>query len=165
MDTVKSKTSCTDYYSQKCEQILRDSGAKVTKPRLAVIKLLSTATDCLSPREILEEINLTSRKKSTQVIDQVSVYRILDAFLKLGLVHQVFPTGGYIACTHLNCKAGLHILIHCTECHNTEEIDIPGDIFSPLKWYIEQHKSFVPKNHLFQIDGTCMHCRKHDEIN
>ncbi len=162
MSNDNSKTNCGNYYGQKCEQILRNSGAKVTKPRLAVINLLSTVSDSLSPREILEEINSTSGKKSNQIIDQVSVYRILDTFLKLGLVHQVFPTGGYIACTHLNCKAGLHILIHCTECQNTEEIDIPGDIFSPLKWYIEQHKKFIPKNHLFQIDGTCAHCQKID---
>ncbi len=162
MSKDNSKINCNDYYGQKCEKILRNSGAKITKPRLAVIKLLSTASGCLSPREILEEINSNSNNKSSPVIDQVSVYRILDTFLKLGLVHQVFPAGGYIACTHLNCKAGLHILIHCIECHNTEEVDIPGGIFSPLKWYIEQHKKFIPKNHLFQIDGTCAHCRKID---
>ena len=158
MPPKKSNCEFDEKFIQECEKILRDAGTKITKPRLAVMQFLATSSESLSPRQILEGINKEQEKNSLPPVDQVSVYRILETFSKFGLVHQVFPSGGYIVCTHVNCQAALHILIHCTACEKTEEVDIPTEIFSPMKWYIQKQNGFTPKNHLFQIDGRCASC-------
>ncbi len=142
-------------YIALCKDILRRAGAKITQPRLAVIHCLAISPLALNPREIQEAI---SRDSSLSTIDQVSVYRILEILQKHGLIHQVFPSGSYIACTHLECRNVFHLLIHCTACDQSEEIHIPNEISAPLLWYLKSEQKFMPRDHLIQIDGTCSLC-------
>jgi Fur family ferric uptake transcriptional regulator len=142
-------------YATVCKEILRRAGAKITQPRLAVIQCLADSQQALNPREIQETIG---RDPEMPTIDQVSVYRILEILQKNGLVHQVFPSGCYIACTHLECRHVFHLLIHCTCCNNSEEIHVPNEISAPLLWYLKSNQNFIPQDHLIQIDGTCSNC-------
>ena len=138
-----------------CEKIIRRSGVKVTKCRIAVMQCLATSSVSMSPREILEAID---NDKSSKVVDQVSIYRILETFQKLGLVHQVSPSGKFIACTHVNCQGELHVLVHCEKCLKTDEVDIPKEIFYPTQWYIKKNYGFTHPNNLFQLNGICSSC-------
>ena len=139
----------------KCEKILKNSGVKVTKCRVAVMQCLVASPLSLSPREILETI---SKDRSSKDVDQVSIYRILETFQKLGLVHQVYPSGGFIACSHIDCQGELHVLIHCGSCHKTAEIDVPKEVFYPTQWYLKANYGFTYQNNLFQLDGVCSAC-------
>ena len=143
----------------ECENMIRNSGVKVTKSRVAVMQCLAASTLSLSPREILETIE---KDTTTRDVDQVSIYRILETFHKLGLVHQVYPSGGFIACTHVNCQEELHVLTRCLSCNKTNEIDIPKEIFQPVQWYLETHCGFMYRNTLFQLDGRCATCSQAD---
>ena len=119
------------------------------------MQCLAAATVSLSPREIQEAIG---KDKTSKDVDQVSIYRILETFQKLGLVHQVHPSGGFIACSHINCKGELHVLIHCAMCHKTTEADIPKEIFNPIQWYLKETYGFSHQTNLFQLDGICSIC-------
>lgn len=134
-----------------CTGRLKLAGARITKPRLAVMHCLAAARSPLSAREVLEKL---------PGVDPVTVYRILAAFAELGLVHQVGPAGGFIACSHLACSADMHILSHCSVCGRSEEIDVPAEIMSPVRWYLTNAAKFTPGDHVMQVNGLCGKCRK-----
>ncbi len=141
----------TDDFVALCTERLKLSGARITKPRLAVMRCLAASTTALTPREILAAIG-------GDELDQVTVYRVLETFSELGLVHQAGPAGGFVACTHLACDVALHILSHCKACDRTEEIDVPAEIMSPLRWYLTHEAKFRPEGHIMQVNGVCARC-------
>jgi len=142
-------------YKEICVETLREGGARVTQPRLAVIDCLASATHPLSPKQILDSIE---KNKTTPDIDKVSVYRILEMMLKLDLVHQVGPEGKFIACKHIDCSLALHILTRCTVCGTTTENDVPDEVLAPMRWYLNEKLKFEPKEHFIQVDGRCSIC-------
>jgi Fe2+ or Zn2+ uptake regulation protein len=136
-----------------CTDRLKLSGARITKPRLAVMRCLGAARSPLTAREISGAVQRSAK------VDQVTVYRILSAFAELGLVHQVGPAGGFVACSHLACNSDLHILSHCTSCGRSEEIEVPAAIMSPVRWYLTNAAKFSPGDHVMQVNGRCAGCR------
>lgn len=146
-----------DSFQEMCVKTLKESGARLTKPRLALIDCLANAKVALSPKEIFQRTE--SLLEKSESIDTVTVYRILDRFAELGLVHRVSPNGDYIACTHLSCATSPHIMTRCIHCQAAAEMHIPEDIIAPLLWFMRTQKKFEPKEHLFQLDGVCEICR------
>ena len=138
---------------------LRDSGNKVTRQRRILLECLNQATEPLSARDIMRHTESDDHMES---IDQVTVYRILETFRDIGLVHQVFPSGGYLLCDHLGCSHGVHVMLHCSMCHKHVEVEIPKEIFAPIEWYLKKQQKFNPEKHLFQMDGTCAQCTTPD---
>ncbi len=149
-------------FQDMCVKTLKESGARLTKPRLALIECLATAKSALSPKEIFQKTESLLAKEKSESIDTVTVYRILDRFAELGLVHRVAPNGDYIACTHLACDSSPHIMTRCISCQAAAEMHIPEDIIAPLLWFMRTQKKFEPKEHLFQLDGICEACRPQD---
>lgn len=137
----------------KYESMLKENQLRVTQPRKLVIQCLKKQNNPLSARELMKEI------EDQFDIDQVTIYRILETFLEIGLIHQVFPSGGYLLCDHIKCQHGIHIMLHCKTCQNHKEIEIPKEVFAPLEWYLKQSHKFEPQHHLFQIDGRCDQCQ------
>ncbi len=148
----------TSSFKDLCLKTLKESGARLTKPRLALIDCLAAARVPLSPKEILQRTELSLDAQES--IDTVTVYRILDRFCELGLVHQVAPNGDYIACTHLACSASPHIMTFCTSCQTASEIHVPEAVLAPMLWFLKDKNGFEPKEHLFQLDGTCTRCKE-----
>ncbi|MES2746260.1 MAG: Fur family transcriptional regulator [Bdellovibrionota bacterium] len=146
-------------FQEMCVKTLKESGARLTKPRMALIDCLANAKSALSPKEIFQRTESSLAKEKSESIDTVTVYRILDRFAELGLVHRVAPNGDYIACTHLSCATSPHIMTRCTQCQAAAEMHIPEDIIAPLLWFMRTQKRFEPKEHLFQLDGICEKCR------
>lgn len=144
-------------FEDLCVKTLKESGARLTKARLALIDCLAASRVPLSPKEIFQRTEASLEKNDS--IDTVTVYRILDRFCELGLVHRVAPNGDYVACTHLACDSSPHIMTHCIACQQASEIHIPEDIIAPLMWFMRTQKNFEPKKHLFQLDGLCDACR------
>ncbi|MEZ4754183.1 MAG: Fur family transcriptional regulator [Bdellovibrionota bacterium] len=142
-------------YLQICKRVLKQHAARLTQPRLAVATCLNQSDKPLSPREVLEGI---SANKNLPEVDKVTVYRILEAFLDYGLVHQVGPSGEYVPCTHVSCAKGFHVLTRCTECGATNESHLPEELADSFKNFLEKSLKFSPTEHVMQIDGCCKKC-------
>jgi Fur family zinc uptake transcriptional regulator len=140
---------------EQCKKRLKETGTRVTKARLAVWQVLARHNAPLSPSDILDEIK---RDEASGNIDPVSIYRTLDAFMELDLVHKVGPMGGFVACSHIDCPKQLHIMTRCSRCSGIEEWDAPDALMAPMMWYLKEEKSFVPKGHLVEVDGICAGC-------
>lgn len=137
--------------------ILKSTGARITKTRLAILQILSEGQAPISARELFE---LVSAGKDAGKMDQVTVYRILETFKELGLVHRVFPSGRYLPCFHQHCSDSLHILIRCSSCEEISELDVPQETLAPMIWYLKGEHGFLPDDHLFQVNGVCSKCQK-----
>jgi len=134
---------------------LRRSGARVTKPRLAVLACLAATKRPLTARELLETLR---EDESDTDVDQATVYRILEAFVELGLVHRVGPDGGFVACDHLGCGAEMHVVTRCSTCARTAEIDMPPELMASVRRHVEATLGFAPGDHFLQMSGTCATC-------
>ncbi len=153
---MEQQTIDKEQYLELAVKRLKDAGNRITRPRKTVLACLAEARAPLSPREIIESI---TESDSTIQIDKVSVYRILETLLDLGLVHQVFPSGNYMACSHLSCNSKFHLLTSCSTCGLTSELDIPRKVAQPMIDHLNEEHSFKTDEHHIQIDGLCKNCQ------
>ncbi|MCX6109751.1 MAG: Fur family transcriptional regulator [Proteobacteria bacterium] len=135
--------------------ILKRSGARITKPRLAVLECLAQCKSALSPKEILNRINTDGNGVD---VDLATVYRILDAFTEVELVHKIGSDGAYMACRHIACDATLHMIAACSSCDSTQEVDLPPQLSALLTKHVKTAMHFQLAEHFLQITGVCMNC-------
>lgn len=134
---------------------LKKNGLRITKARCCVLNILNLCKHGLNAYEITEKA-----KKCKVKIDTSTVYRILEAFQKLGLVHFVKEQNGYLACKELKCceKKHCHHQFVCQKCHKVQEIHLDDSAF------IKSVKNKIPalniQNHYFEFFGKCSTCDK-----
>jgi Fe2+ or Zn2+ uptake regulation protein len=142
-------------FQKIANETLKSVNFKITKPRLAVINCLETAKKPLSPKNIFEQI----KQKNESKIDQVSVYRVLESLTQLGLVHQIYPSGDYVSC-HTSCeKKPSHILLNCSKCNETLEMQLEWNFIESIFEKIKISAKFNPIGHMMQINGICVECQ------
>jgi Fe2+ or Zn2+ uptake regulation protein len=146
--------SGADYIDYSVE-VLKKSGARITKPRLAVLACLSTSKQSLSPKELLAKLQTGSQKAG---VDLATIYRILEAFYELGLVHRVGPEGSFMACVHLDCASEMHMVAYCSSCDKTQEVDLPAEFMALLRKHVQRSLHFRFGEHFFQMNGICIDC-------
>lgn len=133
---------------------LRADGARVTKSRKAVLEVLAAASTPITARELFSKF-----EKDGLSIDQVTVYRILEAFEELDLIHRVYPSGGFLACFHQGCCRSLHLMTHCTSCEVTAETHVPENSMKGLVEFLSKELEFEIVGHVLQVNGLCSKCR------
>ena len=144
-------------YREHCIRVLRQSGARVTRARLAVIHCLGLASQAMTPRRILGEI---LRHRELPDIYPVTVYRILQVFSDLGLVHRIGPHGEYVACGHIDCDHDQHALSHCLLCGTVEERELPIAMLAPVLSHLTRVAGFTVREHFLQVNGICAACAR-----
>ena len=142
-----------DYLSYG-EEVLRLNEYRITAPRIEILKVLKRAKSTLKAYEIAEKCT----KKGISV-DTSTVYRVLEVFKELGLVHFIKEKQGYVACRELSCsnKNHCHHQFVCKKCDSVEEIH-----FNDKKFIAEIKKSFrklLFEGHYFEFMGICQKCR------
>ena len=153
----KSNETPVDYRTF-CIERLKASGSRITEPRKLVIDCLDKHDRAVSAREIFESIEQTKYR-----IDYATVYRILERFKELKLIHQVLPSGNFIACKSYSGNKEIHVLVQCTICHASYEIDIPDAFNAPLLWSLKKNPDFEMIQGIFQIEAICRKCQGPNE--
>jgi Fur family zinc uptake transcriptional regulator len=135
-----------DYTNFK--KILSEHGYRLTQARLLTFKLLINA----EPQAVSEIL-----AKSKGLVDRASIYRNIELFEKLGIIHRIYVGWKYKLELsdefvshhhHLSClKCGMIIDIE-DEKHIDEFIVTLANKFS-----------FAPRRHLFEVDGYCKNCQ------
>ena len=88
----------------------------LTPSRTLVIKTLSKYLKPKSAYELLEEINKEKKVK----LNISTVYRVLEFWMKLGLIHKIATINKYLICLSPNEKH-THMLNFCTICEKVVE--------------------------------------------
>ena len=133
------------------EQCLADAECRITSSRRAVIQVLQSTGEPLSPQEIQDRARAIHRP-----LGLVTVYRTLDLLAGLGLVRRVHHQGGCHG--YLPATAGhFHALI-CRDCGRS--VEFPGeDDLKELITHVETQTGYRVEEHLLQLSGLCSGCQ------
>lgn len=130
------------------QKILTDNNHRITKARENVFKLLM-GPEPQSVRELLE--------KSGGTIDRVSLYRNVELFEKLGIVHRIYI--GWKYKLELSDQfVSHHHHLSCLKCGQVIDIQDEKHIDEFIHEVADKF-GFTPRRHQFEIDGYCKNCR------
>ena len=106
------------------ESVIRATGSRVTPARVRVLSLIKSAHGSLSRSEI--ERLLCS--DGLPDIDGVTVYRVLDWLVNMGLVHKAANAHGVLCFTAAepDVEHSQHAHFRCTGCGGVSCLDIPA---------------------------------------
>jgi len=130
--------------------VLRAKGYKITRPRKRVLEVLEQAEVSLLPSEIRQ---VTRRQGGD--IDPVTIYRVLDLFCALNLVHKVLSSGGFVKCV-LGEEEGCHRYLVCRQCGTLQEFADKALCLSENK--VAEKLGFHAERHLTEFSGLCFDC-------
>ncbi len=132
--------------------ILHHAGLRCTPKRAAIIQVLLDAPHPLTHKEI-ESLTL----KSIQ-LNQVSLYRALDAFLEAGIIHRVLVQDRIWRFALCGCEGQGHCHPHffCKSCGRVEclsRVHLPS-ISDSMPGYVVEEKEMY-------LRGLCTSCATH----
>ena len=130
---------------------LRQHGYKVTPQRRAVIQVIASSQDHLTPASIYEKVH-----QDHPNIGFVTIYRTLETLDKLGLICEVHAGG--------NCRSytistpGHHYHLICSNCGTV--IDFPGFGLGEVEQDLSKKTGFRIDDHLLEFIGLCQDCQQ-----
>ncbi len=131
---------------------IRKSGKRMTRTRLAVLSMLESTKYPLSPAELYARL-----KKQNVAIDQVTIYRNLNALKAIGLVRQIKLHQEDQSRYEMKDGREHHHHIRCRICGRIEDL-----LLCPLKKLtasIQQETRFVVGDHSLEFSGWCPQCQ------
>lgn len=140
----------TSEFLNKAEQLCAERKEKLTKPRVEVLKILIQAKDPLGAYDILSLLgqSISNPKPPT-------VYRALEFWQKLGLVHRLERLNLYMVCQEDHTHEGTQHFI-CKKCNTVKEIH-SDELLAQLAKLSKEIK-FDTELWDVEITGTCMNC-------
>lgn len=132
------------------QNTLRKAGYKATPSRLAVLTMLEKTKRPLSPHAVIDKLGKS--------MDQATIYRMLKAFKKCGIIRQVDFRHNHPH-YELADMADHHHLI-CLSCGLSEEI-LGCDVDSMRQSVLCQAKQFSEvSEHSLEFYGRCKRCAR-----
>lgn len=130
---------------------LRIHNLRDTQPRRLVFEALKALKKPASPYDIRDWI----MKKHDLNISTVTVYRIVEVFMQLGLAHRHPCGGGIVLCAQPG-KDGLHGYLHCHNCGKSEEF-CSTELAATLHKQTQKRR-FHADSPLLEVSGSCAQC-------
>lgn len=134
-----------------CETELKEVDLKVTPARLGVLSILEKAEKPLDVSSVL-----TYLQKLEVKADKVTVFRIINALTKKGLIMPVQLGESKFRYEHIQ-KADHHHFI-CENCGSIT--DISDCNILKLQKDIQKKKGLLIKRHSLEFFGLCNKCQK-----
>ena len=145
MTSIKNEQLLSSWKSS-----LRQSGYRVTQPRLQVMEIIAYSNTPLTPQEIYHRsLSLDSPPGIA------SVYRTLETLDDLGLIQQIHQPGG----CHGICPSfeGHKHLLLCTRCKQMQVIEGNEEMAEYISM-IEEETGYQVDDHWLQFFGLCKGC-------
>lgn len=136
-------------YTNNFKKILRSNGYRFTDAREATFALLINP----EPQSISQIL-----AKAKGKVDRVSVYRNIEVFEKLGIVHRIYVGWKYKIELSDEFIAHHHHL-SCLNCGKVIDIQDEQHIDTFIQ-EVASRSGFTPRRHSFEIDGYCADCTK-----
>lgn len=132
--------------------LLQNSGLGQTANRLKVLEIIGSSTHPLSAQEIIERFN------RTQVVNRVTVYRILDLLVGKKLVERISSgdrSFRYGLAPNVNHRAHSHF--YCVECGLMECLS-PEHISLEMEPLESSFLGLIERVEV-RLDGICEDCQ------
>ena len=135
---------------KKTAELLKKANLRQTQPRLEVLKVLLTADTPITRQQIADTL-------SESAPDKVTIYRVLECFMKKGIVHKAFTKErtAFFELAHNCSKTQCHPHFTCTKCGKTICIK---NAKIPLAEINE--KGFIIKHQKVELEGLCPECNE-----
>ncbi len=130
---------------------LRRYGYKLTPQRRAVIQVIASSQDHLTPATIYKKMH-----QDHPSIGLVTIYRTLEILAKLELICELHA-GGICRSYTISTLQHHHHLI-CSNCGVV--IDFTGHDLSELEQSLSKGSGFRIDGHLLEFFGLCQVCQK-----
>jgi Fur family ferric uptake transcriptional regulator len=137
--------------ANKIAGILREHGYKLTPQRHAVLKVIASSSDHMTPEAIYEKTRLENPN-----IGLVTVYRTLDLLNGLNLVCRVHAPDGCRSYM-MRRPVGHHHHLVCSQCGRV--VDFTDCTLTDLEKRLSQETKFDIKEHILEFYGLCPDCR------
>lgn len=136
---------------QKCQE----AGGRFTDKRRDILANLINTKQPLSAYDLAELYH----KNSGQKIQPMSVYRILDFFIEMNLVHKLPTLNKYVVCSHIACKHTHQdqYFVVCKRCGDTQEISMNAKLTKELNESVAS-VGFQLIDAQFELFGLCEDC-------
>lgn len=136
--------------ANKIAGILREHGYKLTPQRRAILKVIASSSDHLTPEAIYEKACLNNPN-----IGLVTVYRTLELLRELNLVCRVHAVDGCHSYMMRRPTEHHHHLV-CSQCGKV--VDFTGCSLADLEQRLLQETKFDINGHLLEFYGLCPDC-------
>ncbi|HUQ85320.1 MAG TPA: Fur family transcriptional regulator [Candidatus Limnocylindrales bacterium] len=140
----------TNTIKHDCTQELRDADLKITPARLGVLSALENSN---KPQDISDIT--TYLKKNSVKADQVTVFRIINAFTEKGLARPIQFNEGKLRYEQASASDHHHFI--CENCGDIE--DISDCHIDDLEKNINNKKGLLIKRHSLEFFGLCKLCQ------
>lgn len=131
--------------------MLHARGERMTGPRRAVVHALAS-----HPGHVLAEQVVRTVAEQDPSVHRASVYRTLEALIRLRVVQHVHVGHGGTA-YHLLRSEGSHLHASCGGCGAV--LDLPADLLSALAARLPDDHDFVLDPTHVALSGRCGNCR------
>jgi Fur family transcriptional regulator, ferric uptake regulator len=132
------------------KQYLQAANLRETHPRRAILTILQEATTPLTHKEVYKKI-----VQQNVAINLTTVYRILQKFEELHIIHTHLHSGGVVLCEHPQSN-GHHVLLSCKKCGTTQEhLD---SLLCKQESTIAAKHGFSGVEHKSELTGVCSLC-------
>ncbi len=130
----------------KLRNLLKQRQVSVTKPRLAVFNVL---------KHMEYPVSVADLSKKMKDVDKVSVYRTIDLFEKVGIVHRIWT--GFKSKIELSEEfSSHHHHFTCLKCGATTSLK-SEDLENSLRMFESIH-GFRLVQHSVELSGYCKNC-------
>jgi Fur family ferric uptake transcriptional regulator len=130
--------------------LLRNTGYKITPPRLAVLEVIQEKGEHLNPTEILAQAQALHPG-----IGRATVYRTLELLTQLGVVRPILL--GEDGPTYIRAAGGHHHLV-CSRCGLVVEFD--QCMADEMAQDLRDRFGFRIDSHLLEFYGLCAACQE-----
>ena len=126
-----------------------DSGRSATPQRMTIIDALDSSGKNLSAYELLDLLN-----NKGQLFNISTIYRVLNFWIEMGIVHKIESTNTYLICNDKHTNH-FHVLLQCSNCKSVEEsCQISTQFSSP-----ESSKFSIKDGQVIEFLGLCNNCK------
>ena len=135
----------TDKLLSKCAEF----GKSATPQRLVIIEALSDSKTGISAYDLLAQL-----QQQGHAFNISTIYRVLDFWIELGLVHKIESNNTYLLCNddHHN---HYHVLLRCIACEKVEEsCELSKQALLP-----NTHGFSPKKDQVIELQGLCQDCQ------
>jgi Fe2+ or Zn2+ uptake regulation protein len=136
--------------ANKIAGILRQNGYRLTPQRHAILKVIASSHDHLTPAEICTRV-----RQEHHTIGLVTVYRVINLLVQLNLICRVNLGGssqGYL----MRRPIEHHHHLVCSQCGRA--VDFTNCDLGQLEQQLSKETGFDIEGHLLEIYGRCPEC-------
>ncbi len=99
--------------TEEARRLVREHGARVTQPRVRVLAELLAAGQALTHLDVQRRVE---RGEAVDHVDRVTLYRVLDWLVEVGLAHRVAGPDRVFRFSVQTPGHGVHGHFRCTRC-------------------------------------------------